>query len=106
MITSSESWTVPAGVNKITIVVVGGGGGGGGRSGGGGGGGGVVEVPAFDVTPGATYSITVGAGGGGGAGDGGTGGNGREQAGPGGIWRDSPKTGFQGTGVGGRLHLR
>jgi len=69
--TSTQSWTVPAGVTQLQIVAVGGGGGGGGASttgigsstGGGGGGGAIVYNNAVAVTPGTSYTITIGAGG-------------------------------------------
>ena len=64
--TTSNTWTVPAGVTQVEALVVAGGGGGGyGSSGrtGGGGAGGVVYNSALSVTPGATYTIGVGTGG-------------------------------------------
>jgi hypothetical protein len=69
-LTSSGTWTVPAGVTSVSVLAVGGGGGGGGGvtastvgSGGGGGGGGVVYAQNYPVTPGAPITVTVGAGG-------------------------------------------
>lgn len=67
-LTTGSSWTVPAGVNKITVECIGGGGGGAssntsGRSGGGGGGG-AYASSLINVTPGTTYTIQIGAGGG------------------------------------------
>lgn len=62
--TSSGSWTVPAGVNSVSLLVVGGGGGGGSVYGGGGGGGQVVYNPSYGVTPLNPITITVGTGGG------------------------------------------
>lgn len=59
----TSTWTCPAGVNSVEVLVVAGGGGGGRHSGGGGGGGGVIYRPAFPVTPGTAYTVTVGAGG-------------------------------------------
>ena len=59
----TTSWTCPAGVYSIELLIVAGGGGGGRHSGGGGGGGGVIYRPAFPVTPGTAYTVTVGAGG-------------------------------------------
>lgn len=59
----TTSWTCPAGVYSVEVLVVAGGGGGGAWVGGGGGGGGVIYRPAFSVTPGTTYTVTVGAGG-------------------------------------------
>ena len=61
--TSTQSWTVPAGVSSVKVLVVGGGGGGGTNMGGGGGGGGVVYDPAYPVQAGSTTLVTVGAGG-------------------------------------------
>ena len=69
-ITSSSTWTAPAGVSSIKLLMVGAGGGGGnGRGngpGGGGGSGGIVYSPTTSVTPGQGYPIVIGAGGGGG----------------------------------------
>ena len=63
---TTNLWTVPAGVTQVEALVVAGGGGGGygtsGRSGGGGAGG-VVYNSALSVTPGSTYTIGVGTGG-------------------------------------------
>ena len=74
----SNTFTVPAGVTKISAVLIGGGGAGGGSGSGsggnGGGGGGLIYVNDFPVTPGQTLAVIVGAGGGGVSG--GTGGNG------------------------------
>jgi hypothetical protein len=62
-ITSTQAFTVPAGVTSINVLLVGGGGAGGsGWQGGGGGGGGFVE-DTLAVTPGTSYTITIGAGG-------------------------------------------
>ncbi len=60
----THTFTVPAGVNQITIQAWGAGGGGG-RSGdaGGGGGGGAFTTRTISVTSGQTYTIIVGAGG-------------------------------------------
>jgi hypothetical protein len=66
IITSSGTWTVPAGVSLLRVRVVAGGGGGGGGSttyGGGGGGAGGYAEAIVSVTPGAVYTATVGAGG-------------------------------------------
>jgi hypothetical protein len=65
--TSSQTWTVPAGVHKIKILAIGGGGGGGGGYsstyvGGGGGSSGVLFVDML-VVPGLELNIVVGAGG-------------------------------------------
>ena len=65
---TSTSWTAPDGVFSVEVLVVAGGGGGGGNSGyayggGGGGAGGLIYNPAFSVTPGTSYTVTVGAGG-------------------------------------------
>ncbi len=68
-ITSSQTWTVPAGVTSVKVEVWGGGGGGGGAyiGAGGGGGGGSYKTATFTVTlPGDNYTITIGAGGAGG----------------------------------------
>lgn len=78
-LTSSGTWTVPAGVRSIDILCVGGGGGGAGAdvwrtgsdhsytadctSGGGGAGGYVVTKTGVAVTPGATHYATIGSGG-------------------------------------------
>jgi hypothetical protein len=65
-LTTSQSWTVPAGVTRLKLRVVGGGGGGGGGTssyGGGGGGAGGYAEGCFTVTPGTAYAVTVGAGG-------------------------------------------
>jgi len=81
----SNTFTVPAGVTKISAVLIGGGGAGGGGSPGtpsgtgngaggqGGGGGGLRYVNDFAVTPGQTLTVVVGAGGVGGTGNGGNG---------------------------------
>ncbi len=62
--TGSNSWTAPSDVSYIKLIVVGGGGGGGGRDwSGGGGAGGVIFGNEYQVTPGATYNLSVGAGG-------------------------------------------
>ena len=78
----SNTFTVPAGVTKISAVLIGGGGAGGGGSAGGsgsggqgGGGGGLRYINDFPVTPGQTLTIIVGAGGNGGTGAGGNGAN-------------------------------
>ncbi|GAP45248.1 protein containing HYR domain [Lentimicrobium saccharophilum] len=64
-ITTSQNWTVPAGVYEITVECWGGGGGGGGAyiGAGGGGGGGAYQVATFAVSVGQVYNITVGGGG-------------------------------------------
>lgn len=61
----TTSWTCPANVTQVEVLVVagGGGGGGGGLDGGGGGAGGLIYNPAYPVTPGQSYTVTVGAGG-------------------------------------------
>jgi hypothetical protein len=73
--TSSQSWTVPAGVRSIDVFAVGGGGGGGGSDtvdgtpynrGSGGGGGYTTIMLSQAVTPGSSISVTIGAGGAGG----------------------------------------
>ncbi|MFA6058434.1 MAG: T9SS type A sorting domain-containing protein [Taibaiella sp.] len=60
--TNNGVFTVPAGVNSVTIEVVGAGGTGGGNGGGGGGGGGYASG-TFTVVPGSTHTVTIGAGG-------------------------------------------
>jgi len=82
-LTTSGSWTVPAGVTSLKVETWGGGGGGGlaygndlGTAGGGGGGGGYA-TSTLAVSPGQVYTYTIGAGGAGGTFstlDGGTGG--------------------------------
>lgn len=68
-IKSTQTWTAPDDVSSVEIILVGGGGGGAGYSSnaqgvhaGGGGAGGYVEQDV-EVTPGATYTVTIGAGG-------------------------------------------
>jgi hypothetical protein len=65
--TSSGTFTVPAGVTKISAVLIGGGGAGGGSGGGvggnGGGGGGLVYINDYPVSPGQTLTVVVGGGG-------------------------------------------
>jgi hypothetical protein len=61
--TGSNSWTVPAGVYRVSAVLVGGGGGGYGGWGTAAGSGGALAYATFAVTPGATYTVVVGAGG-------------------------------------------
>lgn len=71
-VTSTTTWTCPAGVRLIEVFAVGGGGAGGGATSiatntdrwaaAGGGGGGEVVSEIIQVTPGTTYTITVGAG--------------------------------------------
>ena len=68
LISATGSWTVPAGVTKVSITAVGGGGGGGGgasgganAAGGGGSGGFTVVEEDVNVTPGASLTITIGA---------------------------------------------
>jgi len=67
IITSTQSWTAPAGVSSIELFLVGGGGGGAGAAGpghtGGAGGGGGVLSTTLPVTPGSSYTVTIGAGG-------------------------------------------
>ena len=70
----SGTFTVPAGVNTLSVALVGAGGGGGGGRGAsgagiGGGGGGFAKGNNLVVTPGETISVYVGTGGGGGTGD-------------------------------------
>jgi hypothetical protein len=62
--TGSGTWTVPSGVNQVSIVLVGGGGGaGGGGNGGGGGGGALARANNVPVTPGYNINYYVGSGG-------------------------------------------
>lgn len=64
IITSTSTWTMPAGVKDNTIQVrLFGGGGGGASSSGGGGGGGEMAVQSIALTPGTQVAITIGAGG-------------------------------------------
>jgi hypothetical protein len=60
---SNSSWTCPAGVTQIELLVVAGGGGGGFNGGGGGGAGGLIYSPAYPVTAGSAYTVSVGQGG-------------------------------------------
>ena len=74
---TAASWTVPAGVNSVTVEAWGGGGGGGNSNngtgnGGGGGGGGSYSKSVVPVVPGATPGVTVGTGGAGGPASSGT----------------------------------
>ena len=62
-ITTSQTWTVPAGVTEIAVRLFGGGGSGGVGNYGGGGGGGHMAYAKLNVTPGTKYSIVIGAGG-------------------------------------------
>jgi len=83
---NSTSWTIPQGINMISIMAIGAGGGGAGgatntsangRSGGGGGGSGALTriiIPTICITD--TLVINIGVGGSGGASGGGSGGNG------------------------------
>jgi hypothetical protein len=76
--TTTNTWTVPAGVTQVEVLVVGGGGGAGGGeaytgAGGGGGAGGVVYSSMYSVTPNGNCSIVVGAGGTGGTANNGVG---------------------------------
>ncbi len=62
--TGSHTWTVPDGVESVSVVAIGGGGGGSGdHDGGGGCGGGLGWRNNIAVTPGANISVTVGRGG-------------------------------------------
>ena len=65
---TTSTWTVPAGVTRISVLCIGGGGGGrsyttGPNLGGGGGGGGIAYISDFAVTPGASVTVRVGNGG-------------------------------------------
>ena len=57
--TNNGNFTVPSGINSLTIEVVGAGGNGGGNGGGGGGGGGYAKG-VYNVVPGTVYNIVVG----------------------------------------------
>jgi hypothetical protein len=59
----TTTWTAPSWVTEVEVLVVAGGGGGGWDVGGGGGAGGLIYRPAFTVTPGQSYTVTVGTGG-------------------------------------------
>lgn len=64
IITSTQTWTVPAGVSQLELIMCGGGGGGAwGASQSSGGGGGSVDYTVLNVTPGSTHTITIGGGG-------------------------------------------
>ena len=66
VLTSSQTWIVPAGVSRIKVTVVGGGGGAAGDSyaqTGQAGGGGGAAIKTMAVTPGTGYDVTIGAGG-------------------------------------------
>jgi hypothetical protein len=67
LFTSSGTFTVPAGVTKVSISMCGGGGGGGATAHGGGCGAATVIGQHIDVIPGESITVTVGAGGAGGA---------------------------------------
>jgi hypothetical protein len=80
--TSSGTFNVPSGVDKVIVWAVGGGGAGGGCASGagtyqagGGGGGGQVKYEPIAVTAGSSVTVTIGAGGTGGTGNGGDGGS-------------------------------
>ena len=67
---ADDTYTVPAGVTRITVQLWGGGGGGGtagGSDAGAGGGGGAYTRATFDVSPGQQFAVEVGAGGAAGA---------------------------------------
>ncbi len=78
--TGNGTWTVPCGIQTITVKAWGAGGGGGGSnvnaSGGSGGGSGAYTENTFSVTPNQVINYTIGAGGTAGNSNGGTGGNG------------------------------
>ena len=78
VISSSTTFTVPAGISRIRVRMVGGGGGGGGtgtvNTGGGSGGGGGYAESILSVIPGQVYNVTIGAAGVGTAGSGTAGG--------------------------------
>jgi hypothetical protein len=64
IITSTQSWTVPADVDSLEILICGGGGSGSAwTNGGNGGGGGSAEFAWLSVIPGSTHVVTIGAGG-------------------------------------------
>jgi len=62
-ISSGTNYTTTPNLSQVQVLVVGGGGGGGGDIGAGGGGGGLIYNPAFPVSSGTAYTVTVGAGG-------------------------------------------
>ena len=108
-ITTSGTFTIPAGVTTVTAYLWGGGGGGGGSatsganwSNGGGGGGGACAFATFGVTAGNIYTVTIGAGGTAGTGTGGTGGT-TTFTGAAGTWTAGGGTGgtLAGTGSNG-----
>jgi hypothetical protein len=57
---TSGTFNIPVGVTSVDLLIVGGGGGGGTGNGGGGGAGGLIYRPAYPVTPGGSFPITVG----------------------------------------------
>jgi hypothetical protein len=59
VLTSTQSWTAPLDVSKVSVLLCGGGAGGGGSLGGQG----SVDTSVRTVTPGASYTLTIGAGG-------------------------------------------
>ena len=61
--TTSGTFVAPSAASIVEVLVVAGGGGGGTQRGGGGGAGGMLASSSFQITPSATYSVTVGAGG-------------------------------------------
>jgi hypothetical protein len=67
IITSTGTWTSPAGVTRVDVLLVGGGGGGGGAGAvnhmGGGGGGGAVVQQTIAISASTAYTITIGGGG-------------------------------------------
>ena len=62
-ISGTASTSAYTNLTQVELLVVGGGGGAGADVGGGGGAGGLIYNPAFLITPGTTYPVTVGAGG-------------------------------------------
>jgi hypothetical protein len=113
LFTSSGTFTVPAGVTRITAVVVGGGAGGskynygndGATTGGSGGGRGATSFANLTVTPGASLSVVIGsAGNGSTANFGGNGGNGGDstfagQTGGGGLTNGTTGTATRASGI-------
>jgi hypothetical protein len=57
---TSGTFNVPVGVSTVDLLIVGGGGGGGTGNAGGGGAGGLIYRPAYPVTPGGSFPISIG----------------------------------------------
>ena len=105
VITSTGTWTRPAGVKRVLVYVIGAGGGGGGAdtfdgtqfTSAGGGGGGGTALKFLDVSSIATSTITIGAAGAAGSATGGDGGAGTNS-----VWSDGTNTLTGVAGLGGR----